>query len=87
MGNDYYVTNEHRVAPDGGTRASGEVFGYDGITWQYYDRYRLPVMHTETNRAEGPNGDEAVDGFGRNGLMFSAFATTASRSWGLHGIR
>lgn len=61
MGNDYYVTNEHRVAPDGSTRASGEVFGYDGITWQYYDRYRLPVMHTETNLVEGPNGDEAVN--------------------------
>jgi beta-glucosidase len=60
MGNDYYITNEHRVAPDGCTTASGEVFGYDGITWQYYDRYRLPVMHTETNLAEGPNGDEAV---------------------------
>ncbi|HJQ13595.1 MAG TPA: family 1 glycosylhydrolase [Anaerolineales bacterium] len=60
MGNDYYVTNEHRVAPDGSTRASGEVFGYDEITWQYYERYRLPVMHTETNIAEGPRGDEAV---------------------------
>ena len=61
MGNDYYVTNEHRVAPDGSTRASGEVFGYNEITWQYYERYRLPVMHTETNIAEGPRGDEAVD--------------------------
>jgi hypothetical protein len=60
MGNDYYVTNEHRVAPDGSTRPSGEVFGYDEITWQYYDRYRLPVMHTETNINQGPNGDEAV---------------------------
>lgn len=61
MGNDYYVTNEHRVSPDGNMRGSGEVFGYDEITWQYYDRYRLPVMHTETNLNEGPNGDEAVD--------------------------
>jgi beta-glucosidase/6-phospho-beta-glucosidase/beta-galactosidase len=60
MGNDYYITNEHRVAEDGSTQGSGEVFGYDGITWQYYDRYRLPVMHTETNFSEGPNGDEAV---------------------------
>src|SRR6476619_2578478 len=60
MGNDYYITNEHRVSPDGNTYPSGEVFGYDAITWQYYDRYRLPVMHTETNIAEGPNGDEAV---------------------------
>lgn len=61
LGNDYYVTNEHRVQADGVTRASGEVFGYDGITWQYYDRYRLPVMHTETNFREGPDGDEAVN--------------------------
>ncbi len=61
MGNDYYVTNEHRVAADGSTRASGEVFGYDEITWQYYDRYRLPVMHTETNLQQGPKGDEAVN--------------------------
>jgi beta-glucosidase len=60
MGNDYYVTNEHRVAPDGSTQAAGEVFGYDEITRQYYDRYRLPVMHTETNFRQGPNGDEAV---------------------------
>ncbi len=60
MGNDYYVTNEHRVAPDGSSQPSGEVFGYDGITWQYYQRYRLPVMHTETNMSQGPNGDEAV---------------------------
>jgi beta-glucosidase len=60
MGNDYYVTNEHRVFDDGSSRPAGEVFGYDGITWQYYSRYRLPVMHTETNLAQGPNGDEAV---------------------------
>jgi beta-glucosidase len=60
MGNDYYITNEHRVGPDGSTRAAGEIFGYAEITWQYYDRYRLPVMHTETNIQQGPNGDEAV---------------------------
>jgi beta-glucosidase len=61
MGNDYYVTNEHRVAPDGRSWAAGEVFGYDGITRQYHERYQLPVMHTETNMVEGPKGDEAVD--------------------------
>ena len=60
MGNDYYVTNEHSVAVDGTTEAAGEVFGYHVITSQYYARYGLPVMHTETNLAEGPNGDEAV---------------------------
>ncbi|HZF77090.1 MAG TPA: family 1 glycosylhydrolase [Acetobacteraceae bacterium] len=58
MGNDYYWTNEHLVQEDGLTRASGEVFGYAVLTHQYHDRYRLPVMHTETNLRQGPNGDE-----------------------------
>jgi hypothetical protein len=61
LGNDYYWTNEHRVHHDGRTWASGEVFGYSEITRQYYERYHLPVMHTETNFKEGPNGDEAVN--------------------------
>ncbi len=49
MGNDYYVTNEHLVHPDGSTQASGEIFGYYVLTSQYYKRYKLPIMHTETN--------------------------------------
>lgn len=60
MGNDYYVTNEHRVNDDGTTEPAGEVFGYDEITREYYQRYRLPVMHTETNLQQGPKGDEAI---------------------------
>ena len=59
MGNDYYITNEHLVSRDGATRPAGEVFGYATITRQYYDRYRLPVMHTETNLKEGATGHEA----------------------------
>ncbi|MGC2238530.1 MAG: family 1 glycosylhydrolase [Pyrinomonadaceae bacterium] len=49
MGNDYYYTNEHYVSADGRISDSGEIFGYYVITKQYYDRYHLPVMHTETN--------------------------------------
>ncbi len=49
MGSDYYVTNEHLVFPDGRTQASGEIFGYYVITSQYFRRYKLPIMHTETN--------------------------------------
>ena len=60
MGNDYYCTNEHLVSPDGARRAAGEIFGYSVITRQYHERYRLPVMHTETNLRQGPCGDEAV---------------------------
>ena len=52
MGTDYYVTNEHLVHADGRVTPSGEIFGYYVITRQYYDRYRLPVMHTETNLAD-----------------------------------
>lgn len=52
MGNDYYVTNEHLVSADGALQPSGEIFGYYVITKQYYDRYHLPVMHTETNLAD-----------------------------------
>ena len=49
MGNDYYATNENLVHADGSIALSGEIFGYYPITRQYYDRYKLPVMHTETN--------------------------------------
>ena len=50
MGNDYYWTNEHHIDSKGRISNSGEIFGYYVITHQYYRRYRLPVMHTETNR-------------------------------------
>lgn len=49
MGNDYYASNEHLITQDGSIGPSGEIFGYYVITKQYYDRYHLPVMHTETN--------------------------------------
>jgi beta-glucosidase/6-phospho-beta-glucosidase/beta-galactosidase len=52
LGTDYYVTNEHLLRPDGGTCASGEFFGYYVIAEQYFDRYGLPIMHTEKNIAE-----------------------------------
>ena len=49
MGNDYYGTNENLVHSDGSLSLSGEIFGYYPITHQYFARYSLPVMHTETN--------------------------------------
>ncbi len=52
MGNDYYITNEHMVHTNGSTSPAGEIFGYYIITHQYFRRYRLPVMHTETNISE-----------------------------------
>jgi beta-glucosidase/6-phospho-beta-glucosidase/beta-galactosidase len=52
MGNDYYETNENLVHADGSISLSGEIFGYYPITHQYFSRYSLPVMHTETNYTE-----------------------------------
>ena len=57
MGNDYYETNENLVHPDGSISLSGEILGYYPITHQYFARYSLPVMHTETN---GLGGVDAV---------------------------
>ncbi len=57
MGNDYYATNENIVRRDGSVTPAGEIFGYYPITHQYFARYRLPVMHTETN---GLGGQSAV---------------------------
>ncbi len=52
LGTDYYYTNEHLVHEDGRVTGSGEVFGYYVISSQYYHRYRLPMMHTETNLSD-----------------------------------
>jgi beta-glucosidase/6-phospho-beta-glucosidase/beta-galactosidase len=60
LGTDYYPTNERRVTADGQRRAAGETLGYDDIVAQYYERYRLPVMHTETSAPEGLTSGEAV---------------------------
>ena len=60
LGSDYYITNEHRVRADGRTYAAGDVIGYDQIARHYYQRYGLPIMHTETNLVD-KGGGEAVE--------------------------
>ena len=54
LGTDYYVTNERMVDNEGNTHP-GEVFGWYLITMDYYQRYRKPVMHTETNMLQENN--------------------------------
>ncbi len=49
MGNDYYGRNERIRKPDGSECEGEDVLGWYHITREYYDRYRKPVMHTETN--------------------------------------
>ena len=52
MGTDYYATNEHMVDQAGRVTPAGEIFGYYVIAKEYFDRYHLPLMHTETNVKE-----------------------------------
>ncbi len=49
MGNDYYGRNEQMLLPDGTKLTAEDVMGWYQITHDYYQRYRKPVMHTETN--------------------------------------
>ena len=84
MGNDYYQTNEHRVFKDGKTEPSGAIFGYAEITRQYYQRYQLPVMHTETNLDQGPQGDEAVKWLHKERMAHPVCKSEIRRRAGLH---
>ena len=52
MGNDYYGKNEKIKLPDGSTCSAEDVLGWYQITKEYYDRYRKPTMHTETNHLD-----------------------------------
>jgi beta-glucosidase/6-phospho-beta-glucosidase/beta-galactosidase len=53
MGSDYYITNEKKIVNRAGeSDGSGEVLGYYEITQQYFNRYKLPIFHTETNRKD-----------------------------------
>ena len=52
MGNDYYGRNETILKPDGSVCPAEDVLGWYNITRAYHDRYRKPVMHTETNVAD-----------------------------------
>ena len=49
MGNDYYGKNERIKLPDGRIIEAEDVLGWFQITREYYERYRKPTMHTETN--------------------------------------
>jgi beta-glucosidase len=60
LGHDYYVTNEHLLVAPEIRRAAREVFGYAPVALAYHERYRLPIMHTETNLIDGGGGEAAI---------------------------
>jgi beta-glucosidase/6-phospho-beta-glucosidase/beta-galactosidase len=52
LGIDYYEWNERLIDRDGHALALGELFGWYVIANQYWQRYRRPMMHTETNKVD-----------------------------------
>jgi beta-glucosidase len=52
IGTDYYATNEHLFMTDGTSCSAGDLHGYYAVAKEYWERYRLPLWHTETNRRE-----------------------------------
>jgi beta-glucosidase/6-phospho-beta-glucosidase/beta-galactosidase len=49
LGIDYYGRNEHIIKPDGTRFEAEDVMGWRSIACDYWERYRKPLMHTETN--------------------------------------
>jgi beta-glucosidase len=54
LGVDYYPTCEHRISGTGLRTINRKGFGFQRLATQYYERYRLPLFHCETNRVDGP---------------------------------
>jgi beta-glucosidase/6-phospho-beta-glucosidase/beta-galactosidase len=52
LGVDYYGWNEKLIDTEGHPQALGELFGWYVIAQQYWERYRRPMMHTETNHLD-----------------------------------
>jgi beta-glucosidase/6-phospho-beta-glucosidase/beta-galactosidase len=50
LGLDYYPTCEHRVAATGRRTTARAARGLESLAREYYDRYRIPLFHCETNR-------------------------------------
>lgn len=55
IGTDYYITNERMLDEDGSVQHVGECLGWYVLAMDYYNRYRKPLMHTETNLREEAN--------------------------------
>jgi beta-glucosidase/6-phospho-beta-glucosidase/beta-galactosidase len=93
---DYYPTCEHRVSASGRqtTNRSGAV-GFRTLAAQYYDRYRVPLFHCETNRVNGRAVDwlheqwADVTALRRAGIPvrgFTWYSLTDQIDW-QHGLR
>ena len=92
LGVDYYEWNEKLIDRDGRPRALGELFGWYVIASQYWERYRRPMMHTETNRidaADAPrwlwrqwHNAQLLRGSGVPLIGFTWYSLTDQLDWG-----
>jgi beta-glucosidase/6-phospho-beta-glucosidase/beta-galactosidase len=57
MGDDYYSSNEHVLVDEDRREDTAKSLGYYVLAHQYYHRYGLPVMQTETH-APHPDGED-----------------------------
>ena len=83
MGNDYYGRNERIILPDGTSMEGEDVLGWYHITKEYYDRYKKPVMHTETNVFE----EDAVKWLWKQWINILRMRKDGVPVLGLPGIR
>jgi hypothetical protein len=56
LGVDYYVWNEKLIDTHGRPQTLGELFGWYVVAQEYWERYRRPLMHTETNHQDAREG-------------------------------
>ena len=52
LGLDFYERNEQVVMQNGEVHSAGDVLGWSGVAREYHDRYRRPMVHTETNTGD-----------------------------------
>jgi beta-glucosidase/6-phospho-beta-glucosidase/beta-galactosidase len=93
LGVDYYEWNEKLIDQDGRTRALGELFGWYVIANQYWERYRRPMMHTETNRIDASDAPrwlwrqwhnvQLLRGAGVPLVGFTWYSLTDQIDWGI----
>ena len=90
IGNDYYGRNERIILPDRSEIQGQEVLGWGEFARRFYQRYRKPVMHTETNTFEAEqkprlavaavdDGAESADGRRASGRLYLVLADRPDR--------
>jgi beta-glucosidase/6-phospho-beta-glucosidase/beta-galactosidase len=95
LGLDYYKSCEHRITSTGAMTDAEQGFGFRRLASAYYQRYRLPLFHCETNMACGPAVDWLHEQWGELTALradgvpvrgFTWYSLTDQIDW-QHGLR